>query len=924
MSFTGNGITNCYPDQVDNFISITVLSNPRTESGKAEAFIDGDNVAVGTIVERDPVASELRGVPPSHNGSAFQATLHLTAPLATDTTAEQVAAAFEATGATVAAEASTSTVWRVTVTPTGPGTLRLSFNTGTSKVYGENTRQVQPTETFTVTGRPTLSIGDATAKETDTTISFTIALSEDAQGRISVRWRTVDGTALNGSDYESKSGRVTFEPGERQKVVKVTLFATAFGVEEDETFRVELYSPSGRVHLAADTFATGTIEDNALGGQFLNPDERTSTNNFSVTLRFHNPIENVNTDQIKNGLDVDCGAVASVGAQPGKRDYIVTINPRAPDDGFCATASMEEHVTLTLPRLTTVGDGVTYFEITTTVYGPVRFSVNDASGQEGEDTAVQFTVSLNQAPGRVVTVDYATEDHTAAAGNDYTEKSGTLSFGASETAKTVDVPILDDDVDEDEEQFRFTLSNPSVGGLADGTGIGTIRNHDAMPIGLVARFGRAMAGHVVDQVEERAQGLQRPAEGFLGLRGQFRPIAQQLMAAEENPSRTQHEMDPLMGGLSYDSGLGGGVLSVWSRSARSSFAGEDGVIGVSGDVRTSMLGVDYTTRRMIAGLAFARSIGTGTFRGTSSGETTVAVRGVYPWIGYQVSDRVSVWAMSGRGAGGMILTTRSGVQETPMSMAVAAAGTRAGIRRANGIDLAVKADALWVGTGIEGSSGPRGNLSAARATVTRLRTGIEGSRTYTLMRRVQVEPLVEVGIRQDGGDAETGTGIDLGGGLGVADRGSGLGLDLHWRTMIVHQAAGFRERGFAATITYEPGQGTGGLTARLAPGWGASARGSADTLWRAEAMGQRLAGREEQGRLEGEVGYRMRHGQFLGTPRVGFTNSGYGRAYRIGYNLTRSESDDVRIELGVDVERTQSPARPGPTYATRGRATTSW
>ena len=26
MSFTGNGITNCYPDEVDNFVSITVLS----------------------------------------------------------------------------------------------------------------------------------------------------------------------------------------------------------------------------------------------------------------------------------------------------------------------------------------------------------------------------------------------------------------------------------------------------------------------------------------------------------------------------------------------------------------------------------------------------------------------------------------------------------------------------------------------------------------------------------------------------------------------------------------------------------------------------------------------------------------------------------------------------------------------------------
>ncbi len=27
MRFTGNGITNCYPDEVDNFISITVLSH---------------------------------------------------------------------------------------------------------------------------------------------------------------------------------------------------------------------------------------------------------------------------------------------------------------------------------------------------------------------------------------------------------------------------------------------------------------------------------------------------------------------------------------------------------------------------------------------------------------------------------------------------------------------------------------------------------------------------------------------------------------------------------------------------------------------------------------------------------------------------------------------------------------------------------
>ena len=36
MSFTGNGITNCYPDQVDNFISITVPTRPVIQQSLAE------------------------------------------------------------------------------------------------------------------------------------------------------------------------------------------------------------------------------------------------------------------------------------------------------------------------------------------------------------------------------------------------------------------------------------------------------------------------------------------------------------------------------------------------------------------------------------------------------------------------------------------------------------------------------------------------------------------------------------------------------------------------------------------------------------------------------------------------------------------------------------------------------------------------
>ena len=74
-----------------------------------------------------------------------------------------------------------------------------------------------------------------------------------------------------------------------------------------------------------------------------------------------------------------------------------------------------------------------------------------------------------------VTVDYATHDGTATAGQDYTAKSGTLTFAPGETTKTVSVPVLaDTNVDENDENFTLDLANASGAELAKGTGTGTI------------------------------------------------------------------------------------------------------------------------------------------------------------------------------------------------------------------------------------------------------------------------------------------------------------------------------------------------------------------------------------------------------------------------------------------------------------------
>ena len=109
---------------------------------------------------------------------------------------------------------------------------------------------------------------------------------------------------------------------------------------------------------------------------------------------------------------------------------------------------------------------------------PPTIRVTDAEATEGDDTEMLFRVTLGSAPSGTVTVNYMTADGTAAAGEDYTATSGTLTFAPGETEKTVAVAIIDDTVEDSGETFRLILSEPSGGSLADTEATGTIFNTD--------------------------------------------------------------------------------------------------------------------------------------------------------------------------------------------------------------------------------------------------------------------------------------------------------------------------------------------------------------------------------------------------------------------------------------------------------------
>jgi CSLREA domain-containing protein len=107
-------------------------------------------------------------------------------------------------------------------------------------------------------------------------------------------------------------------------------------------------------------------------------------------------------------------------------------------------------------------------------------SINNVSLNEGNSgtTAFTFIVNLSAASPQTVTVNFATANGTANAGQDYAAANGTLTFAPNETSKFVTVQVFGDALIEPNETFTVNLSNPSNATITSGAGTGTILNDD--------------------------------------------------------------------------------------------------------------------------------------------------------------------------------------------------------------------------------------------------------------------------------------------------------------------------------------------------------------------------------------------------------------------------------------------------------------
>ena len=88
-----------------------------------------------------------------------------------------------------------------------------------------------------------------------------------------------------------------------------------------------------------------------------------------------------------------------------------------------------------------------------------RFLSDNSSGESGTGNLI---ASLSAASEKTITIDYATSDGTATAGDDYTAVSTTtLTFSPGDTSKNIPITVASDIIDEVDETVIVTLSNPS-------------------------------------------------------------------------------------------------------------------------------------------------------------------------------------------------------------------------------------------------------------------------------------------------------------------------------------------------------------------------------------------------------------------------------------------------------------------------------
>lgn len=200
---------------------------------------------------------------------------------------------------------------------------------------------------------------------------------------------------------------------------------------------------------------------------------KTSTSPVTVNYATSNGTATAGADYLANS-----GTITFAAGQSTKTVTVGILGDNVVEPNETLAVSLSNASGATISRASATGT-ITNDDVA----APPTVSIADTSRSEGNSGTANmaFIVSLSKASTTPVTVKYATSNGTATSGADYVAASGTITFAAGETSKTINVGILGDTTVESNETLTVTLSAPSGATISRASATGTINNEDVAP-----------------------------------------------------------------------------------------------------------------------------------------------------------------------------------------------------------------------------------------------------------------------------------------------------------------------------------------------------------------------------------------------------------------------------------------------------------
>ena len=366
---------------------------------------------------------------------------------------------------------------------------------------------------------------------------------------------------------------------------------------------------------------------------------------------------------------------------------------------------------------------------------------------------------------------------------------------------------------------------------------------------VVPRIAQAMTSSAMGAVSERVDSVASGAAqaSHLTLGGQHPDAARAFEAAELGLEEESADLDRVVGESSFTLGLGrsdgqsGSRTTIWGRGDYRNLSGSDaGGVDWDADLMGAHLGADTkVSDDWLAGLSLSFLRGRGEYvdRGGDGGRSMPGryesrLTSVQPYMAW-TSGGLGLWAALGYGTGWMEVDDAASEAQparSDLTQSTAGAGATGVVfsEEHGGGETSVRLKALgWLTrTELEENE----HIEGMKSDVRQVRLAVEGEHARALGSGAVLTPSIELGLRHDGGDVESGTGLEAGGRVRYQNRTLGLTVEGGARALVAHDGEQ-EEWGLDGVVRVDPGASGRGWSVSVRPSWGETGSGGVLRQW---------------------------------------------------------------------------------------------